>query len=82
MLLFISKDIIWGITHTLDPDNTNNQVILILKYHSYTCRCLGDKFSINEGIKYLNYCIKIQKTTMNVLSSTQKNIYRKKMVAI
>jgi hypothetical protein len=30
MLVFIGKNIIWGITNTLDPDNTNNQVILIL----------------------------------------------------
>ena len=82
MLVFISKYIIWGITNTLDPDNTNNQVILILKYYSYKCRCLGDKPSINEGIKYMKYCIKIQKTTINVLSSTQKNIYMKEMFAI
>jgi hypothetical protein len=56
----------------LDPDNTNNQVILILKYYLYKCRCLSDKPSINGGIKYLKYCIIIEKTTINFLSSTQK----------
>jgi hypothetical protein len=39
--------------HPLDPDNTKNQVILILKYYLYKCRCLGDKPSINGGLKYL-----------------------------
>jgi hypothetical protein len=33
---------------------------------------LGDKPSINGGLLYLKYCIKIEKTTINVLSSTQK----------
>jgi hypothetical protein len=28
-------NIILGIANSLDPDNTNNQVILILKYHLY-----------------------------------------------
>jgi hypothetical protein len=45
----------------LDPDNTNNQIILILKFYLYKCRCLGDKPSINGGLKYLKYCIKIEK---------------------
>ena len=69
-----APNIILGIANPLDPDNTNNQVILILKYYLYKCRCLGDKPSINGGIKYLKYCIKIEKTTINFLSSTQKNI--------
>ena len=62
---------------SLDPDNTNNQVILILKYYLYKCRCLGDKPSINGGIKYLKYCNKIEKTTIHFLTSTQKNIFAK-----
>ena len=33
---------------------------------------LGDKPSINGGLKYLKYCIKIEKTTINFLSSTQR----------
>jgi hypothetical protein len=68
----IKIKIILGITNPLYPDNTNNQVILILKYYLYKCRCLGDKPSINGGLKYLKYCIKIEKTTINFLSSTQK----------
>ena len=59
-------NIILVMTNPLDPDNTNNQVILILKYSLYKCRCLGDKPSINTGLKYLKYCIKIE----NFLSST------------
>ena len=47
-----------GTTNHLDPDNTNNQVILILKYFLYKCRCLGDKPSINSGLKYLKYLLK------------------------
>jgi hypothetical protein len=35
----------------LDPDNTSNQDILILKYYLYKCRCLGDKPSIIGGLK-------------------------------
>jgi hypothetical protein len=56
---------ILGITNPLDPDNTKNQVILNLRYYLYKCRCLGDKPSINGGLKYLKYCIKIEKTTIN-----------------
>jgi hypothetical protein len=56
----------------LYPDNTNNQVILILKYYLYKCRCLGDKPSINGGLKYLKCCIKIEKKAINFLSPTQK----------
>ena len=55
-----------------DPDNTNNPVILILKYYLYKCRYLGDKPSINGGTKYLKYCIKIEKKTINFLFPTQK----------
>ena len=40
---------ILGIMNPLDPDNANNQVILILKYYLYKCRCLGDKPNINGG---------------------------------
>ena len=39
-------NIIVGKMSPLDPDNTNNQVILILKYYLYKCRCLGDKPSM------------------------------------
>ena len=53
--------IILGKMNPLDPDNTNNQIILILKFYLYKCRCLGDKPSINGGLKYLKYCIKIEK---------------------
>ena len=60
--------IILGKMNPLDPDNTNNQVILILKFYLYKCRCLVDKPSINGGLKYLKYCIKIEKTTINFLS--------------
>ena len=42
-----APNIILGIANPLDPDNTNNQVILILKYYLYKYRCLGDKPSIN-----------------------------------
>jgi hypothetical protein len=38
----------------------------------------GWKPSINGGIKYLKYCIKIEKTTINFLSSTQKEYTCKK----
>ena len=51
-------NIIFGIAIPLDPDNTNNQVILIVKYYLYKFRCLGNTSSINGDIKYLKYCIK------------------------
>ena len=69
------SDIILGITNPLDSDNTINQVLLILAYYLNKCRyvsCLGDKPSINVGLKYLKYCMKIEKTTINFVSSTQK----------
>ena len=73
-----AHNIILGIMNPLEPDNTNNQVILILKCYLYKCRCLGDKPNINGGVKYLKYCIKIEKTTINFLSSTQKEYICKK----
>jgi len=48
-----APNIILGIANPLDPDNTNNQVILIIKCYLYKCRYLGDKPSINGGLQYL-----------------------------
>jgi hypothetical protein len=73
-----APNIILGMMNPLKPDNTNNQVILILKYYLYKCRCLGDKPSIHGGLKYLKYFIKIEKTTIHLLSSTQKEYKCKK----
>ena len=39
---------------------------------------MGDKPSINGGIKYLKYCIKIEKTTINFLPPKQKEYICKK----
>jgi hypothetical protein len=36
-----APNIILGIMNPLDSDDTKNQVILILKYYLYKCRCLG-----------------------------------------
>ena len=66
------------IANLFDPDNTNKSVILILKYYLYKYRCLGDKPSINGGTKYLKYCIKIEKITINFLFPTQKEYTCKK----
>ena len=73
-----APNIILGKANPLDPDIT-----LITKsfwVYLYKCRCLGDKPSINGGIKYLKYCIKIEKTTINFLSSTQKEYICKKLL--
>ena len=59
-----APNIILDIENPLDPDNTNTQVILIVRYYLYKCRCLGDNPSINGGIIYLKYYIKIEKTTI------------------
>ena len=76
-----APNIILNIANPLDPDNTNNQVMLMLEYYLYKCRCLGDKSSINGGIKYLKYCSTIEKTTINFLSSTHKEYMRKKLLS-
>jgi hypothetical protein len=73
-----ARTIILGIVNHLDPDDTNNKVILILKYYLYKCRCLVDKPSINGGLKYLKYGIQIEKTTMPFHSFTQKEYICKK----
>ena len=44
--------IILGKANPLDPDNTNNQAILILKYYLYKFKYLSDKPSINGGPQY------------------------------
>ena len=71
-----APNIIFGIVNPLDPDSTNNQVILILKYYLYICRCLGDKPSINGGLKYLKYCIKKRQPYISY-PLHKKNIYVK-----
>ena len=76
-----APNVILRITNPLDPENTNNQVILILKYYLYKCRCLGDKPSINGGTKYLKYCINIEKITINFLIPTQKEYICKNCLA-
>ena len=73
-----ASNIILGIANPFDLDNTNNQVILILKYYLCKCRCLGDKPSINGCIKYLKYCIKIRKMIINFLFPIQKEYIFKK----
>ena len=73
-----APNILLGIANPFDPDNTNNQVILILKYYLYKCRCLGDKPCIYEGTTYLKYCIKIEQITINFLFTTQKEYICKK----
>ena len=77
-----APNIILGIANPLDPDNTNNAVILILKYYLYKCRCLGDKTSINGSTKYLKYCIKIEQITINVLFPTKKEYICKKLLLL
>ena len=67
--------IIFGVINPLDQDNTKDQVILILKYYLYKCRCLDDKPSINDGLKYLKCCIKIEDNHKFPLH--KKNIYVK-----
>jgi hypothetical protein len=42
---------------------------------------LDDKASVSEGIKYLKYCIKIEKTTIHFLSSMQKEYICKKWLS-
>ena len=73
-----APNILLGIANPFDPDNTNNQVILILKYYLYKCRCLGDKPCIYGGTTYLKYCIKIEQITINFLFTTQKEYICKK----
>ena len=70
-----APNIILGIMNPLD--NTNNQVILILKYYVYKCRCLGDKPSIHGGLKYLKYCIKQKRQPYISYPLDKKNIYVK-----
>ena len=50
-------NIILGLANPFDPDNIINQVILILKYFLYQFICLGEKPSINGGLKYMQYRI-------------------------
>lgn len=47
--------------------------MLILKYYLYECRWLDDESCINGCLKNPKYCIQIEKTTINFLSSTQKD---------
>jgi hypothetical protein len=70
-----APNIILGIVNPLNPENPINQVILILKYVLYKCRWVGDKPSINDELKYLKYCIKIEKTTIFCSFSTKKKEY-------
>jgi hypothetical protein len=70
--IFHAPNIILGIANPLDPENFNNQVILILKYYLYKCRCLGDKPSWRYKIPEILYWNRKDK---KFLSSTQLWIY-------
>ena len=67
-LLFNAKDIILGLTEHSSAQGTINNVLIILKYHIYVCRCKCRDLDLKGCLEFLKYAINIEKASMIYLS--------------
>jgi hypothetical protein len=51
---------------------TINNVLIILKYYIYVCRCKCRTLNLEGGLEFLKYVINIEKASMVYLSPVQK----------
>jgi hypothetical protein len=56
-----AKDIIIGLTEHSSAQGTINNVLIILKYYIYVCRCKCKALNLEGGLEYLKYAINIEK---------------------
>jgi hypothetical protein len=58
-------DIILGLTEHSSAQGTINNVIIILKYYIYVCRCKCRDPDLEGGLEFLKYAINIEKASMH-----------------
>jgi hypothetical protein len=57
---------------------TINNVLIILKYYIYVCRCKCRDLDLEDGLEFLKYAINIEKASMIYLSPVQKEQAKRK----
>jgi hypothetical protein len=77
-LPFNAKDIILGLTEHCSAQGTINNVLIILKYYIYVCRCKCRDLDLEGGLEFLKYAINIEKASMIYLSPVQKEHVKRK----
>jgi hypothetical protein len=75
---FNAKDIIFGLTEHSSAQGTINNVLIILKYYIYVCRCKCRASNLEGGFEFLKYAINIEKASMIYLSPIQKEHVKRK----
>ena len=71
-LKICAYSIILGLTEHRSAQGTINNVLIILKYYIYVCRCKCRTLSLEGGLEFLKYVINIEKASMVYLSPVQK----------
>jgi hypothetical protein len=81
-LPFNAKDIIIGLTEQISAQGTINNVLIILKYYIYVCRCKCRVLNLEGGVEFLKYAINIEKASMIYLSPVQKEHVKRKWLVL
>ena len=71
-LPFSAKEVILGVSEDFVNSKTVNNILLLLKYYIYKCRCKSVLPTKYGGIEYLKYWITIEKYSVCFLTPTQK----------
>jgi hypothetical protein len=66
------------LTEHSSAQGTINNVLIILKYYIYVCRCKCRDFDLEGGLEFLKYAINIEKASMIYLSPVQKEHAKRK----
>ena len=73
-----AKDIILCLTEHSSAQGTINNVLIILKYYIYVCRCRCSALNLEGGLQFLKYAINIEQASMINLSPVQKEHIKRK----
>jgi hypothetical protein len=79
-LPFNAKDIILGLTEHSSAQDAINNVLIILKYYIYVCRCKCRDPDLEGGLEFLKYAINIEKASMIYLSPVLYYIHDSKNI--
>ena len=77
-LPFNAKDIILGLTEHSSAQGIIDNVLIILKYYIYVCRCKCRDLDLEGGLEFLKYAINIEKASVIYLSPVQKERVKRK----
>ena len=71
----------WSNEHS-SAQGTISNVLIILKYHIYVCRCKCRALILEGGLEFLKYAINIEKASMIYLSPVQKEYVKAKWLGL